>query len=113
MMSAEVWLSRIKEAVSAIADRDYQQRAWFESGPEVSSPVEMYCNLFDDFDYGNFLCSPQVGLTDEQKDLGTTLKEKMDAYSALIGDQPDPSDVIDDPRWDEIRQAAQRLLDKL
>lgn len=109
-MSPEKWRNNILHVVAQIASREYQQRSWFGIGTESSSPEELYCLLFDDFMYDEFLNSPAVGLTPTQKARGVELKEELDAYSELVGDYMDPAKVIDDPRWEGIRAAAQTFL---
>ena len=100
------WTKLIKESAEHVADRAYQERSWFGQGPEVSSPDEMFCRMFDDLDLEEYLKSGQVSLTPAQKGKGEQLRDAMNRYAARTGVSLDPSEVINDPAWEKIRKAA-------
>ena len=100
--------------VEDISDEEFQRAAWFGLIPNVfSSPDELFCSLFDDFIFGDFLTSQQVNLTSRQRAAGQVLLTKMERFAASTSEQRDPRQVIDDERWSEIRLAARAFLDTL
>lgn len=111
MMTAETWKEKIRETAHQISDRDYQQKTWFGGDKAISSPVELYCTLFDDFDFDRFLVEQGPMLTDKQLAAASNLKEKMEKYP--LGDAPDPRFVIDDPQWTAVRDAAKHFVEAL
>ncbi|MBT4703413.1 MAG: hypothetical protein HOB79_20250 [Rhodospirillaceae bacterium] len=109
-MKPEVWLECILEVLEEIADRSYQRQAWFGKGESISSPTEVYCSLFDDFMFDDFLASSEFKLTPEQRELAEILRVKMNRFSDVIGDQPDPNFVLDHPTWIEVSALARDLV---
>jgi hypothetical protein len=63
--------------------------------------------------FQQFLASGQVHLTAEQRESGDTLRIKIKELSASTSDHLDPRKVLLDPRWKEIRLAAQAFLTTL
>jgi hypothetical protein len=110
-MKPEVWKKHILDVVSRIADQKYQEKTWFGKSEKISSPEELYCELFDDYMYEDFLNSPIVNLNSSQKKLGRELKIKLDQFSIKYGDFTDPKKVFKDPLWDKIRKSAKSFLE--
>ncbi len=114
MMSPEKWRIAICDVVKNISNEEFQRTAWLGLSPtRVSSPDELLSQFFDDFDFSDFLTSPEVNLTSEQKAAGENLKGKMEKFADSTPKHLDPRDVIDDERWKEIRIAAQVFLETL
>lgn len=109
-MRPEQWTEQVLTVVRKIADRAYQQNAWFAGGGVISSPEELVCGLFDDSMYDEFLSSPDVVLTPAQRQLGEQLKLRLNHYIESMGDVVDPADVIDSEAWIDVRNAAGRFL---
>lgn len=112
-MERELWKIRVLEAVAKIADESYQRSTWFGGAGKISSPEEVYCELFDDFIFDEFLTSIDVGITDKQRKLGLELKHIMEEYADSVGDITDPGRVYSDPKWHDVRSAARRFLESL
>lgn len=114
MMSPERWKIPICDVIKDIANEEFQRTAWFGLSPtQVSSPDELLCQFFDDFDFSEFLNSPEVNLTSKQKAAGEDLKSKMEKFADSTPKHLDPRKVIDDERWKEIRLAAQAFPETL
>lgn len=62
----ERWLRIARTAIQHFADRAYQERSWFNHGPEVSSPTEVICQLFD-FQFDKTSQDPSFTLSNEQR----------------------------------------------
>ena len=105
------WKTAVDKSIRHIASREFQENAWFGQGDVVSSPDEQYCELFDDFDFDAFLEHAIGRLSPSKVQKGRELRDALEAYSGLIGEQPDPSRVIDDARWEKIRQHARSYID--
>jgi hypothetical protein len=106
MMDFGTWKNIIMDFAIQVSDREYQRLSWFGKGPEVSSPDELYNGLFDDGMINEFLEKYAHDLTPEQCDAGKKLVRQMNHYAAVSPKSLNPTDVIDDPRWEEIRQSA-------
>ena len=98
------------EAVREIADDEFQRRVWLGAGPEVSSPDEAYNMLLDDFQFEAFLALADNGLSDTQREKGTALVASLKRYSPDGEALPSPIDMIDDPKWEEVRGVARDFL---
>jgi len=109
----EGWRKIVEQTVRGIADADLQKRAWFGSGPEVSSPDEMINQFFGDAAMEDFLDYPGVNLSPIQLTLGRHLLELMVRLSNGTPNSVDPTTFFDDPRWAEIRKAAQAFSSSL
>lgn len=110
-MNPTNWKQLIYESCSRIADKKYQSRAWFGLGSEVSSPEELYCELFDDLLFEEFLESKESNLSQEHRNIGLLLKDTLNDYPLKDDDFIDPQIVIDDPKWEEVRKLAKRFLE--
>ena len=112
MIDTEFWKKETLETIKDISDKSFQERAWFGIGDEVSSLEEMYCVLYDDLVFEDFLTSKEVGLNPKQIKLGEVLLEKLDKFSnAFPEDYIDPKVVLNHLLWIEVRKAAKQLLD--
>jgi len=107
-MSSHVaaWRKVVEQVVRAIANEDLQRRAWFGAGPEEDSPDEMLNQFFGDAAIEEFLVSKDNGLDNLQSQLGMNLLKLMKELSKQTPQHIEPSDLIDDPRWRKIREAA-------
>jgi hypothetical protein len=113
-MSPENWKSAICDVIEQIANEEFQGTAWFGLDPNVvSSPDELFCTLFDDFIFDDFLTSPEVNLTSAQRAAGQDLKTKMEIFAASTPDHFDPGQVIDSEPWRKIRLAARGFRETL
>jgi hypothetical protein len=107
-MNKEAWSRQIRRAIEHVSDRQYQEETWFGGHDRISSPAELYCQLFDDALFEKFLEEHKSKFTTGQLETGLALKQKMEEYQ--LADNSDPHQVIDDPGWDEIRSAAADFL---
>lgn len=107
------WRRVVEQVVSGIADADAQRRAWFGIGPEQGSPDEEFNQFFGDAAIEEFLARGDTGLRNEQLKAGQHLLELMKKLSVETPQHIEPEDLIDDPRWHEIREAAAQFLTRL
>jgi hypothetical protein len=108
-MNKEAWKRRVLDALEDMSDEQFQRRAWTGIGPEESSLVEVICALFDDAllrEYVAKYCSslPPKALLDVH-DLDRKIQcldtDHLDTLPAL--------EVIENPKWVEIRRIAHNL----
>lgn len=111
MMQREEWLGRILGTVRNIESREYQAKAWFGMGDTVSSPDELYNQLFDDLTFSLFLENYAGDLTDEQRSAWRDLETKLESYARVTPPKLDPRFIFNDPRWEEIRNSAHNFLE--
>jgi hypothetical protein len=88
-----------------------QRRAWFELGPEVSSPDEDVNQFADDSAFEEFLAREDNGLNADQLATGRRLFGLVKRFADETPQHLEPTEVIDDPRWKQIRVAAREFLD--
>jgi len=113
MMDFETWKNMIIDVVNQISDLEYQRSSWFGKGESVSSPDELYNGLFDDSRIEEFLEAHAKHLTDDQRRTGLELVRKMNQYAPANVKYLDPATVIEDPRWDGVRQSAKSFVSAL
>lgn len=105
MMDFETWQQRILESLTQLSSRAYQLRSWFGDGPEVSSPDEMLCDLYDDCDFESFCVVYRHTLGPRVPELATELSDAVEE----LGEHLEPRQMIQDHRWDRIRSLAHSL----
>jgi hypothetical protein len=110
MMSYEQWLARIVEAVRDIASREFQQEGWFPAGKVVSSPDEVYQVLIEDCTFDLFFQTYGSRFTEDQMRSANQLRSILQQYYDRMPKHPDPLQVLSDPQWDAVRQAAQKFV---
>jgi hypothetical protein len=112
MANVPRWRKNACNFISHIADEQFQRDNWFGKGKYISSPDEMYNEVFDDILIEEFLVSPEVGLNDQQRAAGKRFVDAMNAFdkpmNSLTSEQ-----IIDHTMWREVRKAAKEFLDLL
>ncbi len=103
------WRTVVKQVVGDLANESLQRRAWFGVGPEESSPDEDFCQFFGDAAVEEFLDRRDAGLSHEQREAGRYLLQLMREIAAQLPQHVEPASLIDDPRWEKVRKAAQRF----
>jgi hypothetical protein len=102
-----VSVSKITDCLRELADKDFQRKVWLaSSGPKISSLEEAVCGLYDD-----------SGLQGEMDRAHTVFSETIDGKLAVLGNKllaidsyRHPSEIIEDPKMDEVRMLAAELL---
>jgi hypothetical protein len=113
VVDAARWRKTACEIIDSVADENFQRAAWFGKGPFISTPAEIYNNVFSDLDLDEFITSRDVALNDLERTAATKLVSKMRYFETVIGQDLSPERVIDHPVWREVREAAQRVLNVL
>ena len=109
-MTLARWLEIVRPLLQRFSDRAYQERAWFNRGPEVSSPTELICNLLDDFSFDKTSQDTSFNLSDQQRKACAQFAEMVEAFARSYTGRLGEHEVIDDPEWEKIRRAAANLL---
>jgi hypothetical protein len=107
-----VWRSVAVNATRGVADEALQKRCWFGIGPEVGDPDE-FVNQFFEASLREFLEHPDNALTPLQISTGRKLQRSIEEFTASTPSILKPQDVIDDPRWRDVRAAAAEFLASL
>jgi Rod binding domain-containing protein len=107
-MEKEKWVKAIKEELEEMADKELQERLWISGDSyEISSYVELMCRLFDDKRFPEFIAKGKsIGLTETIIDKLSKLEEALDGYKEKKTD----IEIINDPKWDVIRNMAKEVL---
>ncbi len=107
------WKMKILNTIHEIQDAEFQKRVWLEGkGPEVSSWDETMCGLFDDYDIDGFLKLElnESGLSKNQYAELKKLRDELNIYCEQVGETPTVEYILSDPRWLQIRTAAEHVL---
>lgn len=110
MIEKNIWISQIKKIIKDISDLEYQKRAWLGIGPEVSSPEEIYCTLFDDFMVEDFLRSDEIELSEMQRSLFRKLIKDMESIAEKYSQKFEPKILLRDEKWLELTKLASELF---
>ena len=73
----QMWGLNLLTALRHVADERYQRRAWFGIGPEVSSPTEVFNELFDDCRISEFIRRPDALISSDTKEELVKLEELL------------------------------------
>jgi hypothetical protein len=110
MPSYKERLDMILDAARDIASKEFQEEAWPASGPRVSTPIEIYEVLIDNSwpdlffeEYGKTFSNSQMQRWNE-------FRSQLDQYFDKLPPHPDFRLILDDPKWELVRQAAQRFV---
>ena len=100
----------VMDSLRELSDIAYQQRVWLaSSGPEIASFTEAVCHLFNDSGLGDALEKSGVSFsmeTDSRLRLLRSMLSKIDSRRA-------PSDIIAEPRMQQVRVLAKALLGEI
>lgn len=105
-----IWRENVRSIIEDISEEAKQRRAWFGIGSEIWSAGDAFINFFDDFAVDEFIERPDCGWNDEQIRVGRRLSQLMRKLSDETPEFIEPDELIDDPRWIEIRGVASQLL---
>jgi hypothetical protein len=104
-----VWRQNVLHAASRAADRTYQERVWFGHDPQLrDSPDDLICTFMDDLVFEKFLLHPQ--LPERERKAAARLYRAVEEYADGTPEVLKPSDVIDDPKFENVRIAARNFL---
>jgi hypothetical protein len=106
------WGDAILVAVRHIADEDFQRRSWTGKGPEVSSPSELYCEIFDDCNLEKFISNPPLFVSQSSLSNLSELRDLMRLIRHDEIDDADPLKLIESPSWIKIREFAAKAAEK-
>jgi hypothetical protein len=107
------WNKDILAVLRQLADERYQRESWFQNGPFASSPDEMMCQLFDDLLIEKFYLSSENDMSVEARCSGQDLVSALANFRNETPNHLIPDEIIDDPRWKEIRKLAGDAAAKL
>ena len=106
-----IWRRRVIDELDRIADEDFQRTVWFGGGGGrwVDSPDETIC-AYDDLFVPRILAGPGHGLDPGEAIELERLNSLMDDLVKNTPESVRPEDLIDDPRWGQIRKQASVTL---
>ena len=100
------WRLVLRQIVAAIADEKLQRESWFGIGPCIFDPDEAFNQFLGDAATEAFLKRDDTGLNELQMEAGRRLLRQMKKLCDATPNSIDPYEMIDDPRWQEIRKSA-------
>ncbi|KAB0264664.1 hypothetical protein [Microvirga brassicacearum] len=102
--------SNFHEVINAIANAEYQAKAWFGSDLNLmDSPGEQIHALLGAGRLDHIVETRRFNLDERVYDLLLKLKAAILAYQAEVGLDPDPRITIDHPKWEAIRAIAREI----
>jgi len=109
-MERRKWWEGLVGVLQSFADIAYQRRAWLVPGSDATSPVEMYCQLFDDELFESFYETYGGSFTTEQRDTWNAFAEALETCGAKINEQISPAELLVQPCWKIVQLRAEMLL---
>lgn len=107
-INADVY-NQIKSCLEELSDIEFQKRIWLHGeGPEVSSYVEVVCQLFDDTGIGDIINEPEEGVVVSEA-LDPILRELSDIFDSLdykIGTER----ILNHPKWLRVIEIASQAV---
>lgn len=108
----KIWLKNACEVLDAIADEDFLRDAWSGQSRYISTPTEIYNNVFSDAAIDEY-ADNDLGLDEAQKAAGKEFIDRMEDFDKIGGPELPWDVVIDHPDWVKVREAARKFLDLL
>jgi hypothetical protein len=110
MIGHSEWKANIIGVLERIADERYQRLAWFNNHPEVSSPDELINQLLGDFQFEKFVTLNECRLCGHAHDSISEFTNSLIIFCDSTPQFLNPFEIIDNPSWIKIRQAAAVVL---
>ena len=111
----KIWVNNIINAISQIADLEFQKKAWVEGRSYLSISLdETACQLYDDSAFRNFLKESAKGswlpetLLDKLRKFNIDFERYMDDHGTHYLVQ---MEMQTDPEWHKIQCLAQEVLE--
>lgn len=102
-----IYDSSVEGALRELSDIDEQRRLWLSTGnAEVSSLTECISRLWDDSGLGDALDSGETVYSIEIDRMFDELWNRL----RVMDDRAAPVEIINDPRFIEVRNRAQEIL---
>ena len=115
-MDPKDWKAGLIDTVTDFASSEYQERVWRRGeGPEVSSygeAREFFFGLYMPEEH-NQRIREALGFDDHQVNSLIELGNLLDEFAETVSDSPSASEVLDNPGWSNVREAARRALDAI
>ena len=99
----------MESCLKELSDIEFQKRIWLRGeGPEVSSYVEVVCQLFDDTGIGDELSEMEHGivLSEDLDPVFRELRELFDSIDYRVG----VANILNHPKWPKVAELASRAL---
>jgi hypothetical protein len=108
-MDFAAWRQSVLDAARRAADRTYQESVWFGDDPrQRDSPGDLICTFMDDLVFEKFLLHPK--LQEREREAAARLYKAVEEYADCTPQVLKPSDVIGDPKFENVRIAAREFL---
>ena len=111
-LDKKIWLNDAYEVLAPIADRDFLREVWSGKTRYISTPTDIYNEVFSDAFLGEY-ARPELGLDEAQKAAGKVFIDSMEDFDKIGGPELPWQEVIDHPGWIKVREAAKKFLDLL
>jgi len=108
----KIWLKNACDVLDDIADPNHLREAWSGKSRYISSPTEIYNNVFSDAVIDEYM-DADLDLDEAQKAAGKSFIDSMEDFDKIGGPELPWQEVIDHPGWIKVREAAKRFLDLL
>jgi hypothetical protein len=111
-ISRELWVRNLVGIAKDLADSEHQQSRWLAADSAAwERPCELLCVVVDDCQLELFVKEQGPSLSKEQLDAATALLQQSLAYDVGPTGWRDPKEVLSDPAWERLRQAARSFED--
>lgn len=105
----KIWLENACDVLDDIADANFLREAWSGKTRYLSTPTEIYNNVFSDAVIDAY-ADPDLALDEAQKAAGKAFIDSMEQFDNIGGPELPWQEVIDHPGWIKVREAAAKFL---
>lgn len=112
-VSPEMWRDNVVTVAERIGNSKHQEKHWFrDDRPPWENPIELICSL-DDVVFDQFLENCAFSFTDQQVQAVQDFSLKLrlfESESQCANLELDSWEVFHSPLWQDLSQAARRLV---
>ena len=105
----------VVDTIKKISDKDYQKRIWVRH-EDMDKIVDSYDDTtmyFGEDSDAVLKYADEIEMTDKQHEMLKKLNEMVTAYD-MSDERPDEAkEIVEDPKWDEIRSYAKLVYEEL
>jgi hypothetical protein len=109
-ITPQLWLVNILGAVTAIADKENQERRWLASDAYAWERPEELINTLDDVVFDGFINDFALTFSESQREAAIGFQSAIDDFCSTTPEWLDPAETLADPGWWSIRQKAEQFI---
>ena len=106
----ERWIANLLEAAQLISNRDYQETRWLADDALAWETPDEAINMLDDSVLDGFIEQFEESFSPVQAKAVIDFREEMDRYRMASPQHLKAKEVLADPAWEIVRNAASDFI---